>query len=284
MRRGMRWRVLAVGGGLAVAASGCAHFVDEVTSHDFHVKNLFRRQDPMTVLRTSTDGDARADAMHHLKEPLKHNGGQTQQDEAVQILTEAATTDPRPICRLAAINALGRFDDPRCAAVLLKAYQGASAFPTETAKPIRCEAMVALGHKNSPEGVALLTQVATTTKAPASAAKPEMKLTGYEGEEELAKLLGQDDPDSLAARDGRLAAIRALGMSKNRQAIDVLLPLLAERDIAIRDRAHEALETITGRKDVAKDADAWRAALGVQPPPPAQNPHVTGQFRVASRE
>src|SRR5262249_44390201 len=102
---------------------------------------------------------------------------------------------------------------------------------------------------------------ATTTKAPS--AKPEMKLVSHSEDDELTKLLGQYDPDKQAARDGRLAAIRALGMTHNRQAIDVLLPLMTEPDVAIRDRAHDALQTIPGRKDVGKSADAWRAALGV---------------------
>jgi hypothetical protein len=280
MRRGMRWRaLLALGGGLALSAAGCAHFIDEVTSHDFRVRNLVHRDDPMTVLRTSTDGDARATAMHRLKEPLKYKGSQAVQDEAVQILTETAANDPRPVCRLAAIEALGRFDDPRCAAALMQAYQNAGAFTTDTANPIRCQAMAALGPKNAPEGLALLGQVAKTAKAPSS--KPQVKLASFEGEDELNNLLGQFDPDSQAARDGRLAAIRALGLSKNRQAIDVLLPLMSEPDVAIRDRAHEALQAITGRKEVARNAEAWRAALGAVP---SQNPPAGNQFPVASRE
>lgn len=261
MRRGMRWRWgLAVGCGLILSAGGCAHFVDEVTSREFKLKNLVSHPDPVTTLRSSTDGDARARALHHLKEPAKHGGGPAQQDEIMQILTESAVGDPRPMCRLAAISALGRFEDPRAATVLLQAYQGASSFPTETANPIRCEAMTALGKKNSSEGLSLLAQVATTVKAPAT--KPGVKLAGFEEEQELNKLLGQYDPDSQAARDARLAAIRALGASKNRQAIETLLPLMAERDIAIRNRAHEALQTITGKKDVAKTPEAWSAALG----------------------
>jgi hypothetical protein len=61
----------------------------------------------------------------------------------------------------------------------------------------------------------------------------------------------------------------------------MLLPLMAEPDVAIRDRAHEALQTITGRKDVAMNADAWRAALGAAA---TQNPPAGKQFPVASRE
>jgi hypothetical protein len=262
MRRGMRWLGLAVGGGLALSAGGCTHFVDEITSREFKVRNLVSHPDPVATLRSSTDGDARARAMHHLKEPAKHGGDQAQQDEIMQILTESAVNDPRPMCRLAAISALGRFEDPRCAGVLMQAYQGASTFSTETSNPIRCAAMASLGKKNTSEGLALLTQVATTAKAPS--AKPDVKLTSFEGEEELNKMLGQYDPDSQAARDGRLAAIRALGLSKNRQAVEVLLPLLAEQDVAIRNRAHEALEQVTGKRNIAKTPEAWQAALGAK--------------------
>src|SRR5262245_1620762 len=109
MRRGMRWRaLLALGGGFVLTASGCATFIDDITARDFRVRNLVHRQDPMTVLRTSTDGDLRAQAMQRLKEPLKNRGSQAEQDEIVQFLTESATTDPRPVCRLAAIEALSR--------------------------------------------------------------------------------------------------------------------------------------------------------------------------------
>lgn len=254
------WRAtLLTAGALGLASGGCAHFIDEITSREFKVKNLFVSPDPIVVLRESQDGDARAKAMQNLDEPAAH-GKPELQDEVMQYLTDAATTDPRPLCRLAAIDALGRFNDPRCADVLLRAYQTASEFTTDIANPIRCEAMTALGKKNSPEGLALLTQVATTPRA--ATRNSDVKLASFDGGAELDRLLGSYDPDSQAARDARLAAVRALGATKNPQVIPTLLPLLSEKDVALRDRAHEALQNITGKKNVAPNPEAWRAALG----------------------
>src|SRR5207237_3283627 len=99
-RRG-RWArrvsALALGAGL----SGCAGpgFWDDVTSRDFHVKSMFSSSPPpMTVLRESTDGDARAKAMLAVKEPRANGGTEAEQDEIVKILTRAAISD-QPLCR-----------------------------------------------------------------------------------------------------------------------------------------------------------------------------------------
>jgi len=254
---GAGWRsVLLTAGGFALFAAGCAGFIDEVSSREFRVKHLFVDPDPLTVLRESKDGDARAKALRQIKEPGASDPAL--QAEVVKYLSEAATVDPRPLCRLSAIESLGRFKDPGCAPVLLQAYQAASEFPTDTANPIRCEAMTALGRKDNADGLALLAQVASTAKAPA--AKNDTRLASYGGEELANEILGQYDPDTQATRDARLAAVRALGATKNPQAIATLIPLLADKDVALRDRAHEALQNITGRKDVPPDAEAWRAA------------------------
>ena len=54
-------------------------------------------EDPMTVLRNPhRDGDEKAKAMRRLKEPLRANGSQQDQDEAIDILGRAATADPSP--------------------------------------------------------------------------------------------------------------------------------------------------------------------------------------------
>src|SRR5438270_8175486 len=126
--RGGRWgrrvSALALGAGL----SGCAGpgFWDDVTSRDFHFKSMFASSPPpIAVLRESTDGDARAKAMLALKEPRANGGTEAQQDEAVQILTRAAVADPQPLCRRSAIQALGRFRDPRAVPALMQAYETA---------------------------------------------------------------------------------------------------------------------------------------------------------------
>jgi HEAT repeat protein len=257
--------MLSLAGAVCLLASGCAGFVDEITAKNFSLREKIHPPDPMLVLRTRrADGDAFAKAIHKIKEPLKAGRGQPEQDEVMQILTETATADPRPFCRLAAIDALGRFDDSRGSAVLMQAYQGASAFPSDNANLIRCAAMTSMGGKNTPECLALLEHVASTKKAPAASGIRPVKL---EGDEELTKALGDYDPDAQAARDARITAVRALGKSKDPKAIPGLIALLDEKDVALHDRAHEALEQITGRRNVAATAESWRAALSIQSSP-----------------
>jgi HEAT repeat protein len=239
--------------------AGCANFVDTVTSREFRVRDMFSAPDPMTVLRTSDDGDARAKAILHLKEPRKNDGSDQDQNEVMQLLTEAATKDKRPLCRLAAIEALGQFDDPRSAPALIQAYHCSTAFPTEVANPIRCQALQALGRKNSSEGIELLTSVAGTQRE--KPLKSNVQAASHNPDDELNKMLGRYDPDAQVFRDNRLAAVRALGESRNPQVAGVLIRVLSEKDVALQNRAHEALQMVTGRHDVPADAEAWKKAL-----------------------
>ncbi len=247
--------------GLAFPA-GCSTFVDTVTSHDFRVRDLFSNPDPIAVLRTQEDGDARAKAMFNLKEPKKSGGSDESQNEVLGFLSEAALRDARPLCRLAAIDALGRFDDPRTAALLMQAYQASSAFSTETANSIRCQVIQALSRKNDAEALNLM---ATVAAAPRQRPAPaDVRQTGFNADDELNKLLGRYDPDAQAAHDTRVTAVRALGESRNPQAIRILIPILAEKDIALHDQAQESLQKITGRKDIPADPEAWKQAYGNQ--------------------
>lgn len=247
--------------GLGLTA-GCTTFIDDVTSHDFRVRDLFSKPDPMTVLRTKEDGDARAKAMLNLQEPRKSGGSEEQETEALGFLAEAATKDARPLCRLAAIDALGRFDDPRASALLVEAYQASIAFPTDVANPIRCQVLTALGKKNSAEAINLLASVAATSRQRPDSSKVQQ--AGYNANDELSKLLGRYDPDTQAVRDTRLAAVRALGESRNPQAARLLIPILAEKDVALHDRAQESLEKISGLKNIPAEPDAWKKALNIQ--------------------
>lgn len=96
---------------MAALATGCASTWDAMSSRQFRrdlvdnpVRALVVSDDPMTVLRTNPDGHARAKAMRKLVEPAA-NGREDEQAEAMQYLTEAATTDPSPVVRAAAIHA-----------------------------------------------------------------------------------------------------------------------------------------------------------------------------------
>jgi hypothetical protein len=220
------------------ALSGCAGFWDDVTSRDFHFKDMFKSApEPLVVLRTSTDGDKKRKALLALREPLQHGGNQQDQDEVVKVLTWSATNDPQPLCRMAAIHSLQHFKDSRAAQALLDAYERASYFQRErpeTTAVIRCQALAALGVNGNPAGVDLLIDI---VKAPPT--------VGY-------------DKDQQQDLDQRIAAARALEHFPQYRAADALVSVLrSERDsVALRNRATESLQEMTGEQ-LPPDAQAW---------------------------
>src|SRR5262245_50578311 len=142
---------------LSFTAAGCQSggIWDDIKNRDFRVRDMVSRQDSLTVLETDSNGDARARAMRKLKEPMQNGGSQEQQDKAMQMLTEGATTDNRAVCRLAAIDALKRMRDPRATTALIQAYYNATSFQLDVANTIRVEAVTALGKKKGAHAVAL---------------------------------------------------------------------------------------------------------------------------------
>jgi HEAT repeats len=127
-RRAGRLAALSIG----AALTGCAGptFWDDVTSRDYKFKSMFSAApSTMTVLRERADGDARARAMLAVKEPQTNGGSAAEQEEVVQLLTRTAISDPQPLCRRAAIEALGRFRDPRAVPALSQAYETAGQLP-----------------------------------------------------------------------------------------------------------------------------------------------------------
>src|SRR5207253_2304753 len=107
---------------LGLGLCGCANFWDQVSSHEFHISDLFVKKDPLSVLHDSDDGNERRKALAVLQEPLPHGGTQKDQDAVVQILTTAATTERDSLCRMAAIRSLGHFQDPRAAEAIDAVY------------------------------------------------------------------------------------------------------------------------------------------------------------------
>lgn len=271
-----------LGGAAAVCAlTGCAGTYDLITSQRFKDRpfhTLFVTEDPMEVLEKVQDGDDRVRAMHNLKEPKEHGGSQTQQDRAIAILQEAATVDQRPLVRLAAVEALARFKDPRVGPILVAAFHQAgqtgppkdpdiataaaltgvkgalAGFPLETIARIQCLSLEGLGAHHSPEALQLLVQSAAT---PTEKPKPA-------GGIETAGLfsLEADFGTGIDRLDVRLAAIRALGnYDKDPTAIRTLVAVLkTDKDVAVRGRAHEALVKITGQ-DLPCDGTAWQTWL-----------------------
>jgi hypothetical protein len=259
-------------------AVGCAGTWDAVSSRKFRedpFRAMFTREDPITVLRNKVDGNERADAMRRLTEPAKAGHGQAEQDEALQLLWTAATTDPSPVVRVAAIDALGRFDDPRAVRLLTDAYAKADGVPSDPAKltsadltqeahidsvltlaptgfepsfvaTLRSRTVTALSGKRSPEAVAFLAKVA--------AAEPN-----------------GDDPQ--LDRDVRAAAVRGLGQMRSPDSVAALVGVLkqeAGRDVVLAQNAHEGLKGLTG-KDLPADPEKWsavvQAGVSVDPKP-----------------
>jgi HEAT repeat protein len=260
-----RGRSLAVLALVSLGLGGCANFWDDVTSKKFRehpYDTLFTTPDAYAVLRNpESDGDERAKALRRLKEPATHGGAPAQQEEALHFLSDAAMSDHQPLCRLAAVETLGRYKDPRASQILLAAYArlqpagggiedvkaiqarhellAEQSFPPETATLIQCRTLVALGQTHQPEALSLLVQAARTP------VKPDASET-----------------EKLQVRDLRVAAVRALGnYPGDRQAAAALVQVMqGERDVAVRDRTQESLVAVTGRQ-VPNDPAAWENYL-----------------------
>ncbi|MBY0521808.1 MAG: HEAT repeat domain-containing protein [Gemmataceae bacterium] len=258
--------VYCAGAGLtSLGLCGCAGFWDDVTSRKFEFSNLFSRPDPLIVLRDSNDGDERARALRALREPKQYSGSDAEQDVVVNVLVTAAKSDPQPLCRLAAVQTLGKFKDPRAVQGLVDAYfavnvdqrRGApvrldsnpyKGIPPETATIIQVQALTSLGETKSPAAVELLARVA----------RPEPG--GSEGMAELEKQ---------QIMDVKIAAVRALANFSHYQATEsLLLVLQKEKDVAVRDRAVESLQAATGKKH-GDDPKAWEDVLHQQSTPGA---------------
>lgn len=210
---------------------GPAALYDEFTSRDFKFKSLYTRTDPLVVLRDSNDGDKRAKALRSLQEPAQRGGSQQEQDVIVKILMTAASNERHPLCRLAAIQTLAKFKDPRAVQGLTEAFYNANSFTPEMATIIRCQAITALGQTGNPAAVELLVRVVR---------EPEAEGTDLERQQAL---------------DVRVAAARALGNFNTPRAIEALEWVLkTEKDVALRDRAEDSLAALTGRKRSALTA------------------------------
>lgn len=259
---------------LVAAGSGCASTWETMTSRQFRDKpfeTAFGTEDPLTVLRENPDGETRARAMRRLKEPAADGRPGAEQDEAVQILSTAATSDPSPWVRMAAIDALGKFRDPRAVETLAAAYYQASGrsepaprtqtvlaaggrqpgaladrlglhgpqgFPTDQAANVRGRALEALARTGRPEAVEFLARVAGGRELPAD-----------------------EDP---ASRDFvRQRAVAGLGQVRSKEAVHALAQVLAaehDKDVTLTNLAHGGLVSLTGQ-DQPADPQAWGAVV-----------------------
>jgi HEAT repeat protein len=195
---------------------------------------VFREpKDSLDTIRNSKDGNARARALRSIREPAAHGGSQEQQDAVVAVLNYSASHETQPWCRIAAIDALRKFRDPRAAEGLKEAYYRAGSFPPETATTIRCQALSAMGEAGHADSVEVLVRVLR---------EPPVE--------------GPDQDRDLKSRE-RHAAARALGNFNQSQGISALVEVLRRNDDdALRNNAHRSLVSATGR-DLPADPQAW---------------------------
>jgi hypothetical protein len=218
---------------------GC-HSYSDFSGRTFTFKEMFQsREDPLVVLRDSNDGTKRSRAMLTLKEPLQHGGSRENQELYVKILTTAAREDHDPLCRLAAVRALGKYKDARAVQALEDVYQQRLAFTNDLNSLIRQQALAALEESGDPEARRLLIRVARQPGSPT-----ESSLT-----------------DRQQTLDERLTAIRGLAKYPQYDSVDALVHVMeTEKDAALKERAYQSLKTATG-KNLPAEGRAWRELL-----------------------
>lgn len=273
-------RVLPIAGValLSLGLTGCGAALDTITSRKFRQDPLGVTQraivpeDPLVVLRADPprDGDDRAKAIRRLKEPAKVGLSPQDQDDVIDLLAWTATADPSPVLRLAAIDALGRFDDTRAAALLTMAYQQAHGRPEGTPDPVK--AAVVPGASRIP-GRSAAPLVAPTGYAPETVAVIRCRALdalGRTGQPEAARFLAtvaappaDTAPDGADDRDVRLAAVRGLGKCRHPEAVAALSQVLTAeggKDPAVVGRAHDGLVRLTGKR-LPPDPREWEGVV-----------------------
>jgi len=232
-------------GVVILSAGGCANFWDEVTSHNFHMKDLWTKEDPLVTLRDSNDGHKRSQALAKLVEPPDTPDNKEVHELYIKILTKAAMEERDPLCRLGAIQALGTYKDPRAEQVLENVYQQRLPFTSEHNTVIRQQAITSMVATGIPDCKSLLIRIA---RSPSGSL--ESSLT-----------------DRQQTQDERLAAIRGLAKFNQSDSIETLVVIMEkEKDVALHDRAYESLKAATG-KNIADDPKEWRQLV--------QNPNYT---------
>lgn len=229
---------------LGLSLSGCAGFWDEVTSNNFQFKHLYEQPNPFVVLEKSNDGNERARALRMLDEPRSYGGTEQDQAYVLKILGTAATRDRQFLCRVAAIESLGRFKDPRAVDSLTEAFYGSGSFAPDLALRLQVQAINSLGQVHQEKAEQFLIRLARE--------KPR-----GEG----------SDQDKQQIMDVRLAAIRALGQYQDAAAVQALQGMVQEKDIALRDCAKESVLLASGQRppwiDLAPVENFFNQTMGV---------------------
>lgn len=227
------WPLAAIAA--AASLAGCAAMDDfSWTQRNFEV--FVTPSDPLAALK-SEDPNLRKRALRAMPEPLRNGGTQKDQDAYVAALCQAAASDTTPLCRMAAINTLRQYRDPRAIEGLKEAYYRASSFHGEQATVLRRLALTALGESRDESAVELLVKVLREPPA--------------EG----------PDVDRDARVQERIVAARALGHYQSYQAVSALVEAMGRaEDVGLQRVSHESLVTIT-REDLPPDARQWEEYL-----------------------
>jgi hypothetical protein len=252
----------------ALFATGCASTWDTVTNKSWQ-KTLVRQphralgfpEDALATIRNNPlDGEKRAKAMRRLAEPAKQGRSAEEQNEALGYLQAAATGDASPVVRAAAIDCLGRFEDPRVPEILTAAFHqangpgatpklrtepgapgflspslgltGPGGYSPDVANMLKVKVVEALARTDRPEAVAFLAEQAMPRK----------------------------DVDAWDARDVRVAAVKGLAKIRRTESVQALAAVLAAEnghDAAIAHHAHAGLVDLTGR-DLPPDPEQWK--------------------------
>lgn len=276
-------RVLTLAAAIAVGAGlpGCASAWDTLSSKRFRNNpfgTLFRPEDPVQVLRENpADGDARAWAFQRLTEPAAEGRPAEDQEFALETLSTAATSDPSPWVRIAAVDALSKFQDPRAPGVLVAAYHQATGrppAPTEeaiAASPTMLPA--AAGRAPTPTGERFglsgpqgfsADQVATlrgrTVDALAKSGRPEAVAL-------LAQIAAGEEPSLNADPESRdfvrQRAVTGLRELRTPESVNALAQVLATehgRDVTLTNLAHGGLMDLTGQ-NLPADPKQWQAVV-----------------------
>ena len=269
----------------SLALTGCAGMWDTLSSRRFRdepyatTKKFWVPEDPLVVLRASPprDGDERAKALLRLQEPLAIKLTQKDQDEVMDILSRAATIDPSPYIRLAAIAALTKFQDQRVAGILVVAYQNAHGRPDGVADPVMADPVVQqaggfAGRTPTSMRESLLPLSTPTGFPPETvsaircrAAESLGRTNNPEAVRFLATVATSKAEVSIQGdnREVRLAAIRGLGHCRQPEAVVALAQVLAnekQKDTAVVGRAHDGLVRLTG-KHLPADPEKWNEVV-----------------------
>jgi hypothetical protein len=219
--------------------AGCNGLWDDITARGYFQEAFGPPPDPYKVLADPrSDGDQRHKALTALGQVDPRTLSPAEAENTLKILVAAAGTERHLWVRIAAVQALGNWDDARAVDGLKDAYYRAGAFPGDGGATLRVYTLTALGRCGHPTSVDILVKVLS--------APPPAEGSETEKQQNLEE---------------RLAAARSLARYKSYQSTEALLEVLRkEQDPGLRNRSQESLAYITGR-DLPPDAVVWEKFL-----------------------